>query len=71
MKGEPSISPVYRLGGDSGTPDPERVFAKCWSWMRRLWVEHGVISLYPRELPEPLRTQIEQWANDTYGRRKK
>ena len=68
MKGEPSISPIWRQVPSA--PDGERMFSRIWRWCRDLWVEQGTIVAKPSELPEHLREPLVAWATDTYGERK-
>lgn len=68
MRGEPAISPIWRMVPSPG-PDPERAFARLFAWCRDLWTDHGTIVAKPNELPDHLREQMVAWANETYGRR--
>lgn len=70
MRGQPTISPVYRLCQPAEASCPERHFAKTWDMMRKLWTERGIIAAYPNELPDDLRIALEKWATESYGRRK-
>lgn len=71
MRGDPSISPIYRMGAPSVQPDPDRVFARIWRWCRDFWVEQGTIAVKPDELPEELRGPMVAWADETYGERRR
>lgn len=71
MRGQAPISSIYRMGEQTGMVDPDRVFAKNFAVMRELWLQRGVVALYPSDLPNDLQPAIEQWASDTYGERKR
>lgn len=71
MRGQPTISPVYRMGQPSTRPDPDAAFARVWRWCRDLWVEQGTIAVRPDELPEELRGALVSWANEAYGHRRR
>ena len=68
MKGQPSISPIYREV-QSGDPDPEATYSRAWRWCRDLWRQCGTIAVRLEQLPEELRGPMRAWANDEYGER--
>lgn len=71
MKGQAPISSIYRRGPNSNNDDPERMFSRIWRWCRDLWVLNGTIVARPDELPAELKEPMVEWANETYGERKR
>ncbi|PQO23375.1 hypothetical protein C2I36_07985 [Rhodobacteraceae bacterium WD3A24] len=67
MKGQPTISPIYREGAPSADPDPIDAWGRVKALRRRAWRNAGVISVRPDELPEPLAGLLWQWAEEHYG----
>lgn len=69
MKGDPTISPIYL----EAEPNPQEPDWEQWSRIERLrrkaWLEAGVISIVPSDLPEHLRAEIIAWAEESYGLR--
>ena len=70
MKGDPSISSIYRWGARPDEVDEMATHARLWSIRRTLWRKQGVIAVAERELPPHLREAMRQWADDTYGQRR-
>lgn len=71
MRGQPRISPIYRMAAPTVPNDPEVVFSRIWRWCRELWVQRGTIVARPDELPEHLRGPMVAWAEETYGERRR
>lgn len=69
MRGQPTISPIYRHGQQADTRDPLEAWGKLESMRRKAWRDHGTIAVRPAELPHGLRAALEEWANDQYGAR--
>lgn len=69
MKGQPSISSIYRLGTPDEQEDPLRQWGRIEAMRRRAWRMCGVIAVTLSELPPDLETQLRQWAEDRYGKR--
>lgn len=67
MRGQPTISSVYRFGQPPMDHDPMRTWAKVEMLRRKMFQEHGLIVLRASELPEALKAGIQKWAEDTYG----
>jgi len=69
MKGDAPISSIYR----HATPNSEVDAAEEWGRMelmrRRAWQACGVIAVRPDQLPDHLSKEIEQWAEQNYGKR--
>lgn len=68
MRGQPGISPIYRLA-QPAVADPDAAFARTWALCRRLWQQQGTITVRPKQLPPVLREQMTEWANREYGER--
>ncbi len=71
MRGEPRISPIYRMAASNVPSDPERVFHRIWAKCRDLWVEQGTIAVKPDELPDDIRAPLVAWAERNYGERRR
>lgn len=69
MKGQPTISPIYRHGQGADDRDPMETWGKIETMKRKAWRDHGTIAVKPSELPDTLRGAMEAWANDQYGAR--
>ena len=69
MKGCAAISPIYKRGQSAGPRDEMVEFARIEKLRREAWRRAGIVAVTPAELPEPLRTQLQAWARDTYGER--
>jgi hypothetical protein len=54
-------------------PDTQPTDWEVWNRIERLrrraWLETGVVAILPADLPEPLRSQIQAWAEEQYGPR--
>jgi len=70
MKGQPRISPIYRMGQPAAPPDPLEQWGRQEKLRRDAWHKLGLVTVRPEEMPEPLRGQVKQWAEDHYGRRR-
>lgn len=64
------ISPIYRMGHSSAQADPMEQWGRQEKLRRDAWQRLGLVVVRPEELPDHLGPAIEQWASDTYGRRK-
>ena len=67
MKGQPSISPIYRLSKESDARDPLEVWGRLEAMRRRAWRNNGVIAVRPDELPPDLARALKAWAEVQYG----
>lgn len=66
MKGQPAISPVYRLA-PAAPPCPLAAWGRIEALRRRAWRQHGLLPV--SELPEDLARQVEKAMEARYGRR--
>lgn len=69
MRGEASISPIYRHGKDSDARDPLEIWGRLEGMRRRAWQNSGVIAVRPDELPADLARELKRWAEANYGER--
>lgn len=69
MRGQPSISPIYRQGQPVTVADDIEAWGRIERLRRAAWREAGVISVTVKELPDGLRSQMEAWAVENYGPR--
>lgn len=69
MKGQPAISSVYRFGQSAHDTDPMAEWGRIERLRRQAWVNHGMIAIRASDIPEPLRAQMIEWANENLGRR--
>lgn len=68
MRGQPSISPVYRMGKEAA-PTGTEAWTRVEMLRRRLWRTTGTIVASPAELPAELRKAMTEWAERHYGHR--
>lgn len=68
MRGQPKISPIYRLGQPAVDLDPLATYSRIDKLRCRAFRENGIVAVTLRELPEPLRSEMQKWAEDNYGR---
>lgn len=68
MKGDPTISSIYRLASDP-VEQPEISFSRIWKVCRRLWVQTGTIAIRPEQAPEHIRADLVRWAEAEYGKK--
>lgn len=69
MRGQASISPIYRHGPGNDSRDPLEVWGRLEAMKRKAWRDHGTIAVKPSDLPDGLRRAMEEWANLEYGAR--
>jgi hypothetical protein len=69
VKGQPPISSIYKLGQQRSMDDPFRQWGRLERLRRQAWQKAGVIAVKPQELPEDLAERLQEWADETYGRR--
>lgn len=69
MRGQPTISPIYRIGERDDAPDPLEQWGRIERMRRKAWRDHGVVSVRPSELPHDLALKIIEWAERSYGTR--
>lgn len=67
MKGQPRISPVYRLGQPAPAADPIAQWSRVEGLRRRAWREHGLVAVSAAELPAELREPLTRWMEAQYG----
>lgn len=67
MIGQPKISSIYRHGHPEPDSDPLTTYARIEALRRKAWRERKVVAVSLRELPEPLRTALSEWAEANYG----
>lgn len=63
------VSKIYSLG--PRPVDLDGAMARIWRLCRAMWVEQGTIVVKPCELPDGLRAEIEAWATEQYGERRR
>ncbi len=69
MKGQPSISSIYRMAPGTANDDALAEWGRIERLRREAWRKTGVVTIRIEELPESLQGPIQQWAEDQYGRR--
>ncbi len=69
MRGEATISPVYKMGAKADDRDPFEVYGRMEAMRRKAWLACGVVAVRPAELPAGLREQLNAWAEAEYGKR--
>lgn len=69
MKGHAPISRVYEGGVCEQERDPLEEWGRIERMRRRAWLDAGVISVRPAELPPELAGQLQAWAEINYGKR--
>jgi hypothetical protein len=62
------VSKIYSLG--PSPVDHDGAFARMRRLCRSMWVQNGTIVVKPAELPDHLRAQMTEWADDQYGERR-
>ena len=67
MRGQPRISPVYRMAESPEPVDPLAQGGRIEGLRRRAWREHGLVAVPASELPPELRQQLTDWMEQHYG----
>lgn len=70
MRGEPSISPIWKQIPSGRSPEDEMaIWGRAERLRREAWAKLGIVVVKPDQLPPHLAAEIQAWAEQVYGRR--